>query len=50
MLSIDMCREILNMYDYSINDEEIANLRDFLTMLAFSQITNNKIINSKEYE
>lgn len=41
-MSIDKCREILNMYDYSINDEEIASLRDFLTMLALAQSFNNK--------
>lgn len=42
MLSIDSCREILNEYEYSINDEEIMELRDFLMMVAFSQLAENK--------
>ena len=46
MLNIDSCREILNEYGYSINDEEIMELRDFLMMVAFSQLVENKINNN----
>lgn len=46
MLSIDSCREILNEYEYSINYEEIMELRDFLTMVAFSQLAENKTNNN----
>lgn len=46
MLSIEKCREILNMYNYSINEDEITSLRDFLTMLALAQNTNNKESNN----
>lgn len=54
MLSIDSCREILNEYEYSINDEEIMELRDFLMMVAFSQLaenkTNNNDLNTNNHE
>jgi hypothetical protein len=54
MLNIVSCREILNEYGYSINDEEIMELRDFLMMVAFSQLaenkTNNNDLNTNNHE
>lgn len=44
MISVDGCKAILEQYDYYIKDDEIECLRDFLTMMAFSQLTNNKDI------
>ncbi len=32
----------MNKYDYKLNDNEIAQLRDFLTMIAIYQITDYK--------
>lgn len=42
MLNIQDCREVLEQYDYKLTDEEIVQLRDFLTMIAISQIIDNK--------
>ena len=42
MLNIQDCREVLEQYDYKLTDDEIVQLRDFLTMIAISQIIDNK--------
>ena len=42
MLDIQQCRNILNKYEYELKDDEIAQLRDFLTMIAIYQITDYK--------
>jgi len=43
MLSIQECRTIIEPFDYDLKDEEIVQLRDFLTMIAIYQITDNKL-------
>jgi len=43
MLSIQECRTIIEPFDYDLKDEEIVQLRDFLTMIATYQITDNKL-------
>ncbi len=47
MISVDGCKAILEQYNYHIKDDEIECLRDFLTMMAFSQLTNNKDIKNR---
>lgn len=43
MLSIQECRTIIEPFDYDLKNEEIVQLRDFLTMIAIYQITDNKL-------
>ncbi len=43
MISIQECRTILERFDYNLKDDEIMQLRDFLTMIAIYQITDNKL-------
>lgn len=42
MLSIDDCKTILNNNGYELSDSEIAQLRDFLTMIAVYQVQNTE--------
>lgn len=49
MLSVNDCREVLEQFNYQLDDEEIETLRDFLTMLAMAQL-DNKDLNFKEDE
>ena len=48
MLSIQECRTIIEPFDYDLKDEEIVQLRDFLTMIAIYQITDNKLDTNEE--
>ena len=43
MISIQECRTILERFYYNLKDDEIMQLRDFLTMIAIYQITDNKL-------
>ncbi len=40
MLSINDCKKILEENDYHLNDDEIVQLRDFLSRLARAQQNN----------
>ena len=40
MLSLNECKKILEEYDYHLEDEEIIQLRDFLSRLARAQLNN----------
>ena len=48
MISIQECRTILERFDYNLKDDEIMQLRDFLTMIAIYQITDNKLDTDEE--
>lgn len=49
MLSLNECKEILEEHDYHLKDDEIIQLRDFLTRLARAQL-NNEIKVQKDEE
>jgi DNA-directed RNA polymerase subunit F len=40
MLSVKECRVILENYNYHLKDDEIVQLRDFLSRLARAQLNN----------
>ena len=40
MLSLIQCKQILEANDYHLKDEEIIQLRDFLSRLARAQLNN----------
>ena len=40
MLSVKECREILEEHNYHLKDDEIIQLRDFLTRLARAQLNH----------
>jgi len=40
MLSLNECKKILEEHDYHLKDEEIIQLRDFLSRLARAQLNN----------
>lgn len=48
MLSLIRCKQILEENEYHLQDEEIIQLRDFLTRLAIVQLNNKE--KDKEYE
>ena len=48
MISIQECRTILERFDYNLKDDEIMQLRDFLMMIATSQIIDNKLDTNEE--
>ncbi len=46
MLSLIQCKKILEGNEYHLQDDEIIQLRDFLTRLAIAQLNNQE----KEHE
>ena len=44
MLSLDRCKDILNQYDYKLDNEQIKEVREFLYKMAEIQlnIENNE--------
>ena len=49
MLSLNECKKILEEHDYHLKDEEIIQLRDFLSRLARAQL-NNEIKQQQDEE
>lgn len=48
MLSVKDAKEILDRYNYTLNDDEITELINFLSMIALSIITEEKYNTDEE--
>lgn len=48
MLSVNDAKEILDRYNYTLNDDEITELINFLSMIALSIITEEKFNKDEE--